>query len=315
MVFEGNVNDPLTSIYCTLFCQSVVISSQLWNSMTCHLTRMEVARECLSLIFEWRELRLGLESSVATYFLPLCHCERYSDCYVSRDHTISFSEPVNCCLNNWAHWVFSFLRYNSPNSQFLSVVCCSFKTICPALFFLFLLFLFLFHSFISFCFCRSLLSFFSYSFCAYVCIKDLTKVFAYSLPVAWGSVFTLFAQTVTQRGLRSHGVSITGSIRRHLSSSQLCAGHVFARRCLATGQLVAWQVRKQCHSPPGMTPGSLNSTAPPWNNFSDIYATILSQHPFVLSKNPPTGKVFGETMFSMTPRSLSRSQSFKYIYI
>lgn len=167
-------------------------------------------------------------------------------------------------------------------------------------------FSFFFLSFISFWFCRSLLSFFIYSICAYVCIKDLTKVFAYSLPVAWGSVFTLFAQTVTQRGLRSHGVSITGSIRRHLSSSQLCAGHVFARRCLATGQRVAWQVRKQCHSPPGMTPGS-HSTACPWNNFLDIYATILSQHPFVLSKNPPTCKVFGETMFSMTPRSFLKN--------
>lgn len=178
MVFEGNVNDPLTSIYCTLFCQSVVLSSQLWNSMTCHLTHMEVARECLSLIFEWREICLGLESSVATYFLPLCHCVRYSVCYASRDHTISFCEPVNCC----PHWVFSFLRYNCPNSQFLSVVCCNFSKLSALLYFF--LFLFLFHCFISFCFCRSLLSFFIYSFSAYVCIKDLTKVFAYSLPVA-----------------------------------------------------------------------------------------------------------------------------------
>lgn len=214
---------------------------------------MEVARECLSFIFEWRELRLGLESSVATYFFRSVTAYVIPFAMLQATNTISFREPVNCCLNNWAHWVFSFLRF-CPNSQFLSVVCCSFSKLSALLyssFFIPFFFILLFPFF-----CRSLLSFFIYSFCAYVCIKDLTKVFSYSLPVAWGSVFTLFAQTVTQRGLRSHGVSITGSIRRHLSSSQLCAGHVFASRCLATGQRVAWQVRKQCHSPPGMTPGS-----------------------------------------------------------
>lgn len=171
MVFEGNVNDPLTTTYCTLFCQSVVLSSQLWNSMTCHLTHMEVARECLSLIFEWRELRLGLESSVATYFLPLCHCVRYSVCYASRDHTISFSEPVNCCLNNWAHWVFSFLRF-CPNSQFLSVVCCSFSKLSALLSSFFLIFIPLSFSFFHFLLFLSFSPFILYLFNLRVCMHQ-----------------------------------------------------------------------------------------------------------------------------------------------